>query len=206
MSENVSSEGEVGTPNNVNEQEPDVDEVFSLVSDLGQLLLNWSWEGTLGLEDKIERVAGAYNQEIVSLVTAESAVVQMGSREAFLKALPGIPPLAALPGLKQLLIKIEGGKLRPDAARQVLKQVAETESVYSPLLRIIGVMMLSFGFAIDIVGTWEACVVAFLTGIISGIFLLQADKGLHWALGVPFLASFFITVAVTIAYQQGLVS
>jgi hypothetical protein len=31
-----------------------VDEVFPLVSDLGQTLLDWSWEGTVGLEDKID--------------------------------------------------------------------------------------------------------------------------------------------------------
>ena len=206
MTEKVSSESEVDIPNDTNGQAPDVDDVFPLVSDLGQLLLNWSWEGTLGLETKIERVAGAYNHEVVSLVNAETAVVQMGPREAFLKALPGIPPLAALPSLKQLLINIEGGKLRPDTARQALKQVAETKAVYSPLLRILGVMMISFGFAIDIVGTWEACIVAFLTGIFSGIFLLQAEKGVRWSLGSPFLASFFVSAAVVIAYQLGWVS
>lgn len=206
MSENVSSENEVGFANNTNNQAVDIDEVFPLVNDLGQLLLNWSWEGTLGLETKIERVAAAYDQEVVSIVTAESAVVQMGSRQAFLKALPGIPPLAALPSLKELLINIEAGKLRPEAARQALKQVGDTKEVYSPLLRIFGVMMLSFGFAIDIVGTWEACVVAFLTGIIAGIFLLQAEKGVHWSLGAPFLAAFFVSATAIIAYQLGWVS
>jgi uncharacterized membrane protein YjjP (DUF1212 family) len=206
MSEELSPETEVKKSSESNVQSPGVDEVFPLVSDLGQLLLNWSWEGTLGIEDKIERVAGAYDQEVVTLVTAESAAIQMGSRDAFLKGLPGIPPLAALPSLKSLLIDIEAGKFIPEVAREKLKQVAEIGSVYSPPLRVFGVMLLSFGFAIDIVGTLEAVIVGFLTGIISGIFLLQAEKGPRWALGVPFLASFFVSIAVMIAYNQGWVS
>jgi uncharacterized membrane protein YjjB (DUF3815 family) len=48
--------------------------------------------------------------------------------------------------------------------------------------------------------------VAFFTGIISGIFFLQAERGLNWTLGAPLLASFFVSLAVIIAYNQGLVS
>jgi uncharacterized membrane protein YjjP (DUF1212 family) len=206
MSDNGLPEKEVANPSEINVQAPGVDAVFPLVSDLGQLLLNWSWEGTLGLEDKIERVAGAYGQKVVSLINAESAIIQMGSREAFLKGLPGIPPLAALPSLKSWLIDVEGGKTVPEAAREKLKQIAETGPVYSPFLRIFGVMMLSFGFAIDIVGTWEACIVAFLTGIISGIFFLQAERGIGWTLAAPLLASFFVSLPIFIAFNQGWVS
>jgi uncharacterized membrane protein YjjB (DUF3815 family) len=67
-------------------------------------------------------------------------------------------------------------------------------------------MVLSFAFAIDIVGSWEACVVAFLTGAISGLFLLQSERGTQWALGVPFLAAFFISAAVMIAFKVDLVT
>jgi uncharacterized membrane protein YjjP (DUF1212 family) len=183
-----------------------VDEVFPLITELSQHLLDWSWEGTLGLEDKIEDAAEAYGQKVVTLVTAESAIIQMGSRDAFLKSLPGIPPLAALPSLKDWLREVKAGKLGVSAAREKLKEVAEIGPVYSPLLRVFGVMMLSFAFAIDIVGTWEACIVGFLTGIISGIFLLQAERGVHWALAAPLLASFFVSLPIFIAYNQGLVS
>lgn len=187
-------------------QGPGVDEVFPLAADLGQLLLDWSWEGTIGLEAKIERVAAAYDQEVVSLVTAETAVVQMGSRSAFLKSLPGIPPFASLSALKSLLIEIEAGKFTPAEARDKLKEVAHAPPVYARLLRIFGVMLLSFGFAVDIVGTWEASVVAFITGAISGIFLLQAEKSVHWALFAPLMASFFVGMAVMVGYDQGWVS
>jgi uncharacterized membrane protein YjjB (DUF3815 family) len=130
----------------------------------------------------------------------------MGDRDSFLKALPGIPPLAALPRLKSWLLGVEGGELAPGAAREQLRDVAATSAVYSPLLRIFGVMALSFGFSIDIVGTWEACIVAFLTGIISGFFLLQADRSLNWALFAPLIASFFVSLAVIIAYDLDWVS
>lgn len=192
---------DAGEPSEHRVAAPDVDEVFPLVSDLGQLLLDWSWEGTVGLETKIERVAAAYDHEVVSIVNAETAVVKMGRREVFLKGFPGIPPLAALPRLKQLLITIEDRKLRPADARDQLSRVAATSSVYPPLLRILGTMMLSFGFAIDIVGTWEACIVAFLTGFFSGFFMLQADRGVQWALAVPLLASFCVSASAMVAYN-----
>ena len=156
-----------------------VDDVFPLVTDLGQHLLDWSWEGTVGLEDKIERVAGGYDQEVVTLVGAESAIIQMDSREAILKGLPGIPPLAALSRLKAWLLDVEAGQYTPATAREHLREVAATSGVYPPLLRIFGVMMLSFGFAVSIVGTWEACIVAFLTGVASGIFLLVAERSIQ---------------------------
>jgi uncharacterized membrane protein YjjP (DUF1212 family) len=183
-----------------------IGEVFPLVTDLGQLLLDWSWEGTVGLEDKIDRTARAYDQDVTTLIGAETAIIQMGDRDSFLKALPGIPPLAALPRLKSWLLDVEGGKLAPGAAREQLRDVAATGPVYSPLLRIFGVMALSFGFSIDIVGTWEACIVAFLTGIISGFFLLQADRSLNWALFAPLIASFFVSLAVIVAYDLDWVS
>jgi uncharacterized membrane protein YjjP (DUF1212 family) len=183
-----------------------IGEVFPLVTDLGQLLLDWSWEGTVGLEDKIDRTARAYDQDVTTLIGAETAIIQMGDRDSFLKALPGIPPLAALPRLKSWLLDVEGGKLAPGAAREQLRDVAATGPVYSPLLRIFGVMALSFGFSIDIVGTWEACIVAFLTGIISGFFLLQADRSLNWALFAPLFASFFVSLAVIVAYDLDWVS
>jgi uncharacterized membrane protein YjjP (DUF1212 family) len=183
-----------------------IGEVFPLVTDLGQLLLDWSWEGTVGLEDKIDRTARAYDQDVTTLIGAETAIIQMGDRDSFLKALPGIPPLAALPRLKSWLLDVEGGKLAPGAAREQLRDVAATGPVYSPLLRIFGVMALSFGFSIDIVGTWEACIVAFLTGIISGFFLLQEDRSLNWALFAPLIASFFVSLAVIVAYDLDWVS
>jgi uncharacterized membrane protein YjjP (DUF1212 family) len=187
-------------------EKPVIDDVFPLVTDLGQLLLDWSWEGTVGLEDKIDRTAEAYDQDVTTLIGAETAIIQMGDRDSFLKALPGIPPLAALPRLKRWLLDVEGGELAPGAAREQLKDVAATGPVYSPLLRIFGVMALSFGFSIDIVGTWEAGIVAFLTGIISGFFLLQADRSLNWALSAPLIASFFVSLAVIVAYDLDWVS
>jgi uncharacterized membrane protein YjjP (DUF1212 family) len=193
---------EASNPSAPDASSPGVDDVFPLVSDLGQHLLDWSWEGTIGIEDKIERVAGAYDQEVVTLVGAESVIIQMGPREAFLKGLPGIPPLAALPRLKAWLLDVEAGKFIPAVARDKLKDVAATSGIYPPLLRIFGVMMLSFGFAIDIVGTWEACIVAFLTGIASGIFLLQSERSVQWTLAAPLLAAFFVSLPIMIAYNQ----
>jgi hypothetical protein len=99
-----------GTGNNRASQKPVIDDVFPLVTDLGQLVLDRSWEGTVGLEDKIDRTAKAYDQDVTTLVGAETAIIQMGDRDSFLKAFPGIPPLAALGRLKTWLLDVEGGR------------------------------------------------------------------------------------------------
>lgn len=40
--------------------EYDADDVFGLLKDLTQTLLNWSWEGVLGLEKHVTQTAKAY--------------------------------------------------------------------------------------------------------------------------------------------------
>jgi uncharacterized membrane protein YjjP (DUF1212 family) len=180
----------------------EADEVFGLVGDLAQTLLDWSWEGTVGVDDKIQRVAGSYDHDVETLVGAETAIIQMGDRQALLKGVPGIPPLAALPRMKDWVRDVEAHDLTPVAAREKLRDISATGHIYPPLLRIFGVMMLSFAFAIDIVGTWEACVVAFVTGIASGIFFLLAERSTGWTLSAPLLAAFFVALPIMVAYNQ----
>lgn len=59
MSDSPLPHSEETDPRGSCNQAPNGDAVFALVSDLGQLLLNWSWEGTEGLTNKIKR-APAY--------------------------------------------------------------------------------------------------------------------------------------------------
>jgi hypothetical protein len=60
----------------------DLAEVFALVRDLTRVLLNWSWEGIVGLEDKVKRVARAYGHDAQIVMSADSAIVRVGDREA----------------------------------------------------------------------------------------------------------------------------
>ncbi len=184
----------------------DLAEVFALVRDLTRVLLNWSWEGIVGLEDKVKRVARAYGHDAQIIMSADSAIVRVGDREALHTGFPGIPPLAALPPLKTLMLDIEAGSLTPTEARSRLGDISNIKEVYPGLLRVLGVSMMSFGFAIDIIGTWEACVVGVLTGILAGLLFLWSERGLGNALAVPLVASFAVSVCVMLASRFGLVA
>jgi hypothetical protein len=55
------------------------EQVFGLAVDLARTLLGWSWEGTLGLEDKITRVVNVYrggfddkNEKLETVIGAET--------------------------------------------------------------------------------------------------------------------------------------
>lgn len=186
------------------QNEHDTDEVFGLLKDLTQTLLNWSWEGVLGLERHVTRTAKAYGYEAQVVMSAEAAVVHMGAHTALLTGFPGIPPLAALPKLKSLMSDIASGTVDPTSARQRLADVAATKDVYSAGLRILGVSLISFGFSIDIIGTWEACIVGLLTGLVAGWFFLWAERSQRNALAVPLVASFAVAACVILASKLGM--
>ena len=184
--------------------EHDADDVFELIKDLTQTLLNWSWEGVVGLENHVRQAAQAYGYEAQVVMSAEAAVVHMGERNVLLTGFPGIPPLAALPELKSLMLDISGGTLDPVTARQRLAEISATKGVHAPILRILGVSMISFGFSIDIIGTWEACLVGLLTGLIAGWFFLWAERSQRNALAVPLVASFVVSACVMLAAANGM--
>lgn len=182
----------------------DEGQVFDLIQDLTQTLLKWSWEGVLGIENRIQGVARAYGHEAQVVMSAEAAEVRIGSRAALLTGFPGIPPLAALPKLKALLKEVANGAIDPVEARIQLGKISETRGVYSGWLRILGVSLISFGFSIDIIGTWEACIVGLLTGLIAGCFLLWSERSLRNGLVVPLVAAFAVAACVMLASRFGI--
>lgn len=187
-------------------EQPEADEVFALVTEVGQTFLEWSWEGTVGAEESIEGIGRAYGQNVTVIVTAETAAVQVGDKTAFLKAFPGFPPLAALPALKDWMIDVRQHRLTVSAARERLRSIRHVQPPYPQVIRILGSMLMSFAFAVDLVGTWQGCIVGLLTGIISGAVLLLSDRGTLWALAAPLIASFLVSLAVFLAFRVDLVT
>jgi hypothetical protein len=57
-------------------------EVRDLLNELSRLLLNWSWEGVVGYEEMVERIAGTYGYDDTTvMLEAQSATIALGPEE-----------------------------------------------------------------------------------------------------------------------------
>jgi len=159
-------------------QRANADEVRALLRELSQQLLAWSWEGVVGYEEMVERVGRTYGYEDTTVVMeAQLAMIKLEADEhmTFVKGgIPGFPPMAYTQDIKNLLADIYAGKLSVDQARKSLKTLHDKEPPYPPFLNWLGVVIVSIGFAVDVVGTWEGLLWAGITGMATGLAFVAA--------------------------------
>ncbi len=183
----------------------DAAEVRALLRELSQQLLAWSWEGVVGYEEMVERVGRTYGYGDTSVIMeAQSATIMLDGQTTFVKGgIPGLPPLAHTQDLKNMLADIYDGKLSVSTARQALENLHDKEPPYSPFLVWLGVVVVSVGFAVDIVGTWEGLLWAGITGIATGLVFLAADRVAGFNKVAQLVATLASGVIVMIAYKFG---
>jgi len=182
-----------------------LDEVLSFEQELGKVLLEWSWEGTLSYEETLERVAAAYGYaDAVAIVDSQSAVVQIAGRQVITKCgIPELPPLAAVPVLKALIEDVYAGALSPTQAGERLREIRNTPPVYSLPLRFLGGILLAVAFAIDLVGTWEGVVAAIVTAIVATPFFVAPPRIRNFNLISGLSAAFVSGIVAMVAWQWG---
>jgi uncharacterized membrane protein YjjP (DUF1212 family) len=183
----------------------DSTEVLALLCELSQLLLKWSWEGVVGYEEMAERVGRTYGYDDTTvMMEAQSATIQLGGQTTFVKGgIPGFPPMAYTQDLKCLLADIYAGKLSVSEARKALKNLHDKEPPYSPFLVWLGVVIVSIGFAVDVVGTWEGLQWAGITGIATGLVFVAADRVPGFNKVAQLVAALASGIIVMIAYKFG---
>lgn len=107
----------------------------------------------------VDRVGQTYGYDDTTVIMeAQSAMIKLDSEGeiTFAKGgIPGFPPMAYTQELKDMLADIYAGKLSVSPARKALKRLGDKEPLYPPFLNWLGVVIVSIGFAVDIVGTWE---------------------------------------------------
>jgi uncharacterized membrane protein YjjB (DUF3815 family) len=89
------------------------------------------------------------------------------------------------------------------AARQALENLHDKEPPYSPFLVWLGVVVVSVGFAVDIVGTWEGLLWAGITGVATGLVFLAADRVAGFNKVAQLVATLASGVIVMIAFKFG---
>ena len=80
-----------------NNSKASTDQVVKLLHDLSQLLLSWSWEGVVGYEEIVTKVANTYGVEDVTVnMEAQAATIVVNGEINFVKGdIPGFPPMRA---------------------------------------------------------------------------------------------------------------
>ena len=188
-------------------QKANADEVRALLRELSQQLLAWSWEGVVGYEEMVERVGRTYGYEDTTVaMEAQLAMIKLEADEemTFVKGgIPGFPPMAYTQTLKDLLADIYSGKLSVAEARKSLKALHDKEPPYPPFLNWLGVVIVSIGFAVDVVGTWEGMLWAGITGMATGLAFVAADRVAGFGKIAQLVATFASGVIVMVAYKYG---
>ena len=188
-------------------QKANADEVRALLRELSQQLLAWSWEGVVGYEEMVERVGRTYGYEDTTVaMEAQLAMIKLEPDEemTFVKGgIPGFPPMAYTQTLKDLLADIYSGKLSVAEARKSLKTLHDKEPPYPPFLNWLGVVIVSIGFAVDVVGTWEGILWAGITGMATGLAFVAADRVAGFGKIAQLVATFASGVIVMVAYKYG---
>jgi uncharacterized membrane protein YjjP (DUF1212 family) len=186
----------------------DPQEVFKLLRSISAASIDWSWEGTVGMEERVAVVGAAYEyRNVTSLFSAQSVQLKMGDQETIIKAgIPGIPPLHALAEFKKIFHKILAGKLSAKGAHERVHQLRNAPALYKHALIILGVVLISAAFAGDIVGTWEGVIVAAITGIVAGATFVSGTQILNFDKIVPLVATFLVSFCVMIAWRMGWVN
>jgi uncharacterized membrane protein YjjP (DUF1212 family)/uncharacterized membrane protein YjjB (DUF3815 family) len=191
----------------VSGQQASADEVRELLRELSQQLLAWSWEGVVGYEEIVERVGRTYGYEDTTVVMeAQLAMIKLEPDEemTFVKGgIPGFPPMAYTQTLKDLLADIYEGKLSVTEARSSLEALHKKEPPYPPFLNWLGVVIVSIGFAVDVVGTWEGMLWAGITGLATGLAFVAADRVEGFGKIAQLVATFASGVIVMVAYKHG---
>jgi len=188
-------------------QKANPDDVRALLRELSQQLLAWSWEGVVGYEEMVERVGRTYGYEDTTVaMEAQLAMIKLEADEemTFVKGgFPGFPPMAYTQTLKDLLADIYSGKLSVAEARSALETLHKKEPPYPPFLNWLGVVIVSIGFAVDVVGTWEGMLWAGITGMATGLAFVAADRVAGFGKIAQLAATMASGIIVMLAYKYG---
>ena len=137
---------------------------------------------------------------------AQLAMIKLEADEemTFVKGgIPGFPPMAYTQNLKDMLADIYGGKLSVAEARKAIETLHDKEPPYPPILNWLGVVIVSIGFAVDVVGTWEGMLWAGITGLATGLAFVAADHVAGFGKIAQLVATFASGVIVMVAYKYG---
>ena len=179
------------------------DELLGLLGPLVDLLLTWSYEGTMRCESIVRGVAARYGHRVEASFLADVAVVTLGERKLSFSREPTVPPLNQVSELEELLAEIDRGGLSPAAAADRLAAIRAVPGQWSKPWQVVGLMLFSVGFGISVQATWQEVGVSALTGLLVGLLVVAGIGRKRLALVSPFLASVVVSTVVLELFKRG---
>ena len=178
-------------------------DAVALVGRLTELLLIWSYEGSLRQEQIVKRVARAYGLEAEVTMLADSAVLTVGDRTVSFARAPTVPPLDQMADLKPLLFEIEAGGLPASEALARLEAVHARPPRWSPAWQVLGLGLFAAGFGLSVQATGQEVAASAVLGLLVGVLAVAAQTRPQLALVAPFVASVIASTLVLVAYKHG---
>jgi uncharacterized membrane protein YjjP (DUF1212 family) len=179
------------------------DELLELIGPLVDVLLTWSYEGTMRCESVVRDVARRFGHEIEPTFLADSAVVTLGDRTLSFSREPTVPPLDQVSELERLLAEIDRGALSPRAAAERIAAIRAAPVRWSKPWQVLGLTLFSVGFGISVQATWQEVGVSALAGLLVGLLVVLGQGRRRVALVMPFLASVLVSAVVLEIFDRG---
>jgi uncharacterized membrane protein YjjP (DUF1212 family) len=176
-----------------------------LIASLADLLLRWSYEGTVGAERVVRRVADRYGVPVDVAFLPDAAILTVDGRTVVRSAAPTVPPLNQVSAVKRLLDAIDRGAVPAEEVARRLTDVRRLPPAFGPAWRVLGLVLFSVGFGVSIQATWQEAVASAVLGLVVGVLVVLAEPRPRLALVAPFVASVLVATAVLLAYRHGVV-
>lgn len=182
---------------------PSEGEVLELIGPLVEVLLTWSYEGTMRCEAVVADVAARYGYRVDATFLADAALVTLGDRTLSFAREPTVPQLNQVSEFKRLLVEIERGGLSPRAAAERLAAIRALPGRWSKPWQVVGLTLFSVGFGISVQATWQEVWVSSIAGALVGLLVAAGEGHRRLTLVSPLLASIIVSSVVLAIFEHG---
>src|SRR5262245_672486 len=179
------------------------DELLELVGPLVELLLTWSYEGTLRCERIVADVAARYGHTVDATFLADAAFVTVGARTLSFSREPTVPQLNQVAELKRLLLELHGRGLSPHETTRRLAAIRALPPQWSKPVQVLGLTLFSVGFGISVQATWQEVGVSALAGLLVGLLVVGTQGRRSFVVVAPFVASVVVSTVVLLIFEHG---
>jgi len=185
---------------------PSEAEVQRLLARLVDLLLTWSYEGTLQNESLVRTVASQCGRTDVQVTfLADAAVLTVGERTLSFAKQPIVPALDQVSQLKRLLADLGSGELTAAEATTRIEMLTASRPRWSAPTQILGLVLFAVGFGISVQATWQEVGISAITGLLVGLLVVAGQRWPRLVLISPFLASVMVSAVVLELFEHGMI-